>query len=215
MDIYSRLSKLPKHYNITNSAFDLKCGLSRGWLRKTIERRASPTYKTLKQILFKCEDINPHWLLLNEGEMELAKVNEPDGLKQLKILTKNYKSVIVSDNEGRIMWVNDEFEKQTGYSLEKTKGKHPGDFIRHTDYLGDLSINTCKIKQDTFYNDVLPHYKINDLPVSRKILVVPLKHLKKIIAYLTFANIRRYKKYKLIGWAFIEDIIIMPFEILI
>lgn len=47
------------------------------------------------------------------------------------IATKTSNSVIITDREGRIEWVNDAFISQTGYSLDEATGKIPGHLLHN------------------------------------------------------------------------------------
>lgn len=47
------------------------------------------------------------------------------------IATKTSNSVIISNREGQIEWVNEAFIKQTGFSLEEAAGKSPGYLLRN------------------------------------------------------------------------------------
>ncbi len=38
--------------------------------------------------------------------------------------------VIVTDTEGRVEWVNETYERHTGYSLDEIRGKHPGPLLQ-------------------------------------------------------------------------------------
>lgn len=52
-------------------------------------------------------------------------------LKQLSLIaTKTKNGVIISDNLGHIEWVNEAFEKSTGYLLAEVKGRKPKDFLQ-------------------------------------------------------------------------------------
>ncbi|MEZ7504221.1 PAS domain S-box protein [Flavobacterium sp. Arc2] len=46
------------------------------------------------------------------------------------IAEKNINSVVISDVEGRIEWVNSSFEKMSGYSKEELVGKKPGHLLQ-------------------------------------------------------------------------------------
>ena len=61
-------------------------------------------------------------ILIEQSEIELKKLSF--------IATKTKSGVIISDNHGKIEWVNDSFQTTTGYSLEEVKGKKPKDFLQ-------------------------------------------------------------------------------------
>ncbi len=49
------------------------------------------------------------------------------------IVQKTKNSIILADVEGNIIWVNDSFQKLTGYTLEEVKGKRPGRVLQGPD----------------------------------------------------------------------------------
>lgn len=59
------------------------------------------------------------------------------GEEKLHILSsiadKNINAVIISDKHGKIEWINQSFEKMTGYSLAEVVGKKPGTFLQGED----------------------------------------------------------------------------------
>jgi PAS domain S-box-containing protein len=61
---------------------------------------------------------------ISSSELELKKLS--------LIATRTKNSVIISDAEGKIEWVNDAFQKITGYRLEEVKGRKPKDFLQGT-----------------------------------------------------------------------------------
>jgi PAS domain S-box-containing protein len=52
-------------------------------------------------------------------------------LKKLSLIaTKTKNGVIITDNLGRVEWVNESFEHTSGWKLEEVKGKKPKDFLQ-------------------------------------------------------------------------------------
>ncbi|MBF4473586.1 PAS domain S-box protein [Flavobacterium sp. HJJ] len=58
------------------------------------------------------------------------KQNEEQLLLLSSIADKNISSVIISDKEGKIEWVNSSFTKMTGYSKEELIGHRPGHLLQ-------------------------------------------------------------------------------------
>lgn len=59
------------------------------------------------------------------------KVERETKLRDLSLVaSKTTDSVIITDAEERITWVNDAFTKLSGYSLDECKGQIPGDFLQ-------------------------------------------------------------------------------------
>lgn len=70
----------------------------------------------------KSEKIQEQINVISKSEHELKKLS--------LIATKTKNSVIISDAEGRIEWVNDAFQTITGYSLVEVIGKKPKEFLQ-------------------------------------------------------------------------------------
>ncbi|KAA0993704.1 PAS domain S-box protein [Dyadobacter aurulentus] len=56
--------------------------------------------------------------------------NSRERLKELAIVASNTTDyIVITDGRGLITWVNDAYEKQTGYSREEVQGKNPTDLL--------------------------------------------------------------------------------------
>lgn len=73
----------------------------------------------------KNEKIKEQFQKISSSETELRKLS--------LIATKTKNGVIISDNHGRIEWVNEAFEKMSGYTLDEVKGLKPKDFLQPID----------------------------------------------------------------------------------
>jgi PAS domain S-box-containing protein len=52
-------------------------------------------------------------------------------LKKLSLVAKEtINGVVITDKDQRILWINDAFTKMTGYSLDESVGKKPGEFLQ-------------------------------------------------------------------------------------
>ncbi|MCF8424840.1 MAG: PAS domain S-box protein [Bacteroidia bacterium] len=69
----------------------------------------------------KNDKIKEQIIKISESEVELKKLS--------LIATKTKNGVIITDNKGRIEWVNDAFSAISGYALDELKGKKPKDFL--------------------------------------------------------------------------------------
>jgi PAS domain S-box-containing protein len=69
----------------------------------------------------KNDKINEQIIKISESEVELKKLS--------LIATKTKNGVIITDNTGRIEWVNDAFSAISGYALDEIIGKKPKDFL--------------------------------------------------------------------------------------
>lgn len=75
MKAIERIYHLIDYQKITIKDFEVKCGLSNGYLGKMKSRNADIGESILTQILEKCPDISPEWLLTGDGEMLRADIN--------------------------------------------------------------------------------------------------------------------------------------------
>ncbi|WP_345950523.1 PAS domain-containing protein [Mucilaginibacter sp. PAMB04274] len=99
------------------------------------------------EILIYKKDGTPHWVFLSNspffnesGQLERQvtvcvdindrKKNEEE-LTLLSLVASNTVSgIVINDSEGNVEWVNDAFEKITGYDLDVVKGTHLGDVLK-------------------------------------------------------------------------------------
>jgi PAS domain S-box-containing protein len=73
----------------------------------------------------KSDKIQEQITKISASELELKKLS--------LIATRTKNSVVISDNQGRIEWVNESFCKTTGYTLNDVIGKKPKDFLQKPD----------------------------------------------------------------------------------
>ncbi|MEM8945002.1 MAG: PAS domain-containing protein [Planctomycetota bacterium] len=73
-------------------------------------------------------------------------------------------SVVITDPEGRIEYVNAGFTKLTGYSFEEVRGRKPGDFLQgpHTDPVTVDKIRDNLKSRKPFYEEILNYTKTGD-----------------------------------------------------
>lgn len=73
-------------------------------------------------------------------------------------------SVVITDPEGRIEYVNAGFSKLTGYSFEEVRGRKPGDFLQgtHTDRATVEKIRENLKSRKPFYAEILNYNKAGE-----------------------------------------------------
>ncbi|QYS87375.1 PAS domain S-box protein [Flavobacterium oreochromis] len=75
------------------------------------------------------QELNELVLRINQQQKILEKDKE-----ELQVLSSiarvNLNAVIICDKEGKIEWVNESFEKVTGYNNQEVIGKKPGSFLQ-------------------------------------------------------------------------------------
>lgn len=90
---------------------------------------------------------------------EIVKEKELRNL--VGILTESLRtSAVICDKDGKIIWVNKSFERQTGYELDEISGKKPGKFLQGGNTSQD-SINRLSkaIKSGKYIKENIVNYK--------------------------------------------------------
>ncbi|EAR00381.1 PAS domain S-box protein [Maribacter sp. HTCC2170] len=193
MDIYERLKAILKDLEISGSKFDSLCGFSRGYILKTIERRADIGYERLMKILTIFEDYSPQWLLLGKGDMKLPTNSDDLFMKKLRDIRKEFPAICIADKNGKVVSINDKYAEHTGYELKEIKGKRPGDYLRHTDFPENLrrSFNLLQHSKDSFFTEIFPNYHKLGYPIVCRLLVFPIIYRDNIDGFLSFANFEK------------------------
>ena len=95
----------------------------------------------------------------NYEERLKRKEEEASKLALVASLTDN--SVVITDNKGRIEWVNKAFESMTDYTLEEVKGHKPGDLLQGeaTDQATVLFMRECLMLGNPFQVEILNYSK--------------------------------------------------------
>lgn len=105
-------------------------------------------------------------------------------------------SVIITDSQGQIEYVNPGFEKLTGYTFEEAEGRKPGSFLqgKHTSPETRRRISEKLSRQEAFYDEILNYHR-NGEPYWISLAINPVFDdngvLKKYISIQ--ANIDRTK----------------------
>ncbi len=93
---------------------------------------------------------------------------EVQAKKQFQLLSlvanETDNSVVITDPEGRIEYVNAGFTKLTGYSFEEVRGRKPGDFLQgpHTDPETVKKIRANLESRKPFYEEILNYTKAGE-----------------------------------------------------
>ncbi|MEO8794523.1 MAG: PAS domain S-box protein [Daejeonella sp.] len=123
------------HGKDTNSA-DLKRSRENLKGRKAFSQELL-VYKKDETPIWIFTSTNPIFNAVGEIERQVEIVmditerkNAEEKLTLLSLVaSKTVNGVIISDGDGKINWVNEAFEKISGYSFEDLKGKRPGDLL--------------------------------------------------------------------------------------
>ncbi|MGM0579747.1 MAG: PAS domain-containing sensor histidine kinase [Bacteroidota bacterium] len=109
--------------------------------------------------------------------------------------TSNY--VVITDENRNIEWVNEAFERETGYKLEKIKGKSPSDFLQGegTSKKTIEDIRSGLKAQKSFTTEIL-NYTIDNKPFWVSINFQPVfDENGKLIKYFSLMrNVTTYKE---------------------
>lgn len=89
------------------------------------------------------------------------KKYEEDLLKLSLVADKTSNTVVITDKDGYIEWVNSAFERLTGYTFEEVKGMKPGEILQgpNTDPISIDYIRECLKKQINFQCEILNYAK--------------------------------------------------------
>ena len=118
---------------------------------------------------------------LTQLKEELKRANEAleAQREQLRLLaavaahTDN--AVVITDAEGKVVWVNRGFEKLTGYTLEEVKGKIPGRILQgpDTDPQTVARIREKVRRKEAFVEEIL-NYTRDGTPYWLRLYITPL-----------------------------------------
>lgn len=105
----------------------------------------------------KNDKIKEQIIKISESEVELKKLS--------LIATKTKNGVIITDNKGRIEWVNDAFSAISGYALDEVKGKKPKDFLQseETDSAALKKLASALAKKENIELTIINHNKAGKL----------------------------------------------------
>lgn len=108
-------------------------------------------------------------------------------ITQLSLVAqKTQNSVIISDKEGRIEWVNEGFTRQTGYMLNEVVGKKPGSFLQGplTDKETVQTIRTKLNNQEKFTAELI-NYRKDGSSYWMRMFVSPIfNEQKELVQYI-------------------------------
>lgn len=92
---------------------------------------------------------------------EIIKRKEEEARKLALVASLTDNSVIITDNQGRIEWVNKAFESMTGYQLAEVTNERPGDFLQgpHSDEATVLFMRECLLLGNPFQVEILNYTK--------------------------------------------------------
>ena len=104
------------------------------------------------------------------------KIEQETKLRELSLVaSKTTDSVIITDAQEHITWVNDAFTKLSGYSLKECKGLIPGDFLQGSKTSSDAKRNMRRgIKDEVSVEEVVLNYDKDGTPYWLEINIDPI-----------------------------------------
>lgn len=116
---------------------------------------------------------------ISSSELELKKLS--------LIATKTKNSVIISDAEGKIEWVNDAFQNITGYKLDEVKGSKPKDFLQGpASDLNEIERLSLALRNKENIETTLINYNKGGQPYYNQLEITPvLDEQNKLLNFIS------------------------------
>ena len=115
-------------YKVVNNEYHFAC-----FLLGVVTTENAPLYSELEakhQTIFEIFGNQVASILSNRLHSEQIQASKQELQKLSLIATNTPNSVIITDQFGRVEWVNKAFTVTTGYSMEEVLGKKPKDFLQ-------------------------------------------------------------------------------------
>lgn len=110
-----------------------------------------------------------------QEQLEVIKKSEKEARKLSLIATQTKNSVVITDAEGRVEWVNKAFEKVSGWKLEEILGKRPKDFLLKEAKQDPVSaLISEKLRQKSFVETTILNYTKEGVPYYNHLEITPL-----------------------------------------
>ncbi len=107
-------------------------------------------------------------------------------------------SVILTDANRRILWVNDQFEVMTGYNKRELIGKSPGCILQGPESSKDAILRIRKaLSEEKPFEDALINYRKNGEAYVCKLAIYPIHdHQQNLINFLAFETEGEMKEFE-------------------
>jgi hypothetical protein len=113
----SRIRAIISHYQMTDRAFAIKCGIKQNTFSNQINGARELSLVTVNAILITFEDISSEWLLRGKGEMLLSAIKPDANIERMERLVDTIATIQGTLNE--YMKTNQLLTEE----LKKTKGE--------------------------------------------------------------------------------------------
>lgn len=106
-----------------------------------------------------------------------------------QVLEATANLVTVTDAVGRIVWVNHSFEKVTGYSLEESLGKTPGQLLKSGQHDAEFYRNMWEtiLRGDTWSGEIINRKKDGSL-FTESMVITPVRDATHTITHFIAVN---------------------------
>lgn len=191
--IHDRIQFIIADQGLTGNKFDVKCSFQKGYINDFIRNKRNISHAKLLTIIEQNERYTTQWIVTGKGP--IYTTNQTSNLLQHRFtnIYKKFPAICITDANGKITFINDEYTKQTHYTFAEVKGKKPGDFLRKTDFPETTNIKLKKLfkSKDAFYERVFPNYTKLGLPVVCEIIVLPVIYQTKVECFISFCNFEK------------------------
>lgn len=146
--------------DVNRTVYAIEDGLRSGEKQFSIDFRLVSKYNQVKWMGWNMVAKDNRWYCYGRDITESKKVENE--LTQLSfVASKVNNGVVINDANNNAIWVNDAFEKITGFTLEEVKGKPLGDLIRgpETDWSLIEKARQLTQQKQSFTVDILAYRK--------------------------------------------------------
>lgn len=95
----SRIRTIISHYQMTDRAFAIKCGIKQNTFSNQLNGARELSLATINAILISFEDISSEWLLRGKGEMLLSAIKPDSNIERMERLVDTIATLQGTINE--------------------------------------------------------------------------------------------------------------------
>jgi len=120
---------------------------------------------------------------------ENLKQSLKDNRVLAKVAEESFNGVVLTDQQGKITWVNKMFTHISGYTLDEVKGLTPGSLLqgKDTDYQTIREFSTALKNEQKIDTEILNYHK-NGAPYWMRINSQPLYEQNQLIGFMAIQN---------------------------
>lgn len=111
-----------------------------------------------------------------------------DFLSRIFEYQSNFPAVCITDLDKKVVYVNHEFTKQTGFALKEIKGKRPSEYMQQSGLpIGNKAELKHKLQTETeFYSEIEPNFT-----KSGKLVICRIHFIRLSNGFISFAIFER------------------------